>query len=83
MEELQKLNEDLAKVNMEMEGSGNNNMEDTEASDSPEEDVEDDKTDSSKCFTHFEKIIWILQRALHHVLCSCCHLPLHLDLVYL
>ena len=48
MEELQKLNEDLAKVNMEMEGSGNNNMEDTEASDSPEEDVEDDKTDSSK-----------------------------------
>ena len=48
MEELQKLNEELAKVNMEMEGSGNNNMEDTEASDSPEEDVEDDKTDSSK-----------------------------------
>ena len=48
MEELQKLNEELAKVNMEMEGSGNNNMEDTEASDSPEEDVEDDKTDASK-----------------------------------
>ena len=48
MEELQKLNEELAKVNMEMEGSGNNNMEDTETSDSPEEDVEDDKTDASK-----------------------------------
>ena len=48
MEELQKLNEELAKVNMEMEGSGNDNMEDTEASDSPEEDVEDDKTDASK-----------------------------------
>ena len=48
MEELQKLNEELAKVNMEMEGSGNNNMEDVENSDSPEEDVEDDKTDSSK-----------------------------------
>ncbi len=48
MEKLQKLNEELAKVNMEMEGSGNNNMEDTENSDSPEEDVEDDKTDASK-----------------------------------